>query len=148
MERHFALWRWVRPLLWFFRIRLTEYIAEKFTVLNNMPFWLLLTISCLSVAMLTELISNVATVQILLPVIAALAVSQNINPLRLMIPATLVSSMAFMMPVATPPNAVIFGSQRLKVFEMVKGGIFIKIATFLIICVLVTLIMSWGLGIT
>jgi sodium-dependent dicarboxylate transporter 2/3/5 len=62
-----------------------------------------------------------------LPVLAALAVAQNVNPLLYMVPATMSASMAFMMPVATPPNAIVFGSQRLHIIDMARVGLVINL---------------------
>jgi len=72
---------------------------------------------------LTEFTSNTATAQILLPIFASLAVGAKINPLLTMIPATFSVSFAFMLPVATPPNAIVFGSGRLKVLDMAMAGL-------------------------
>jgi len=82
---------------------------------------------------LTELTSNTATTQIILPIIASLSVSINVNPLLLMLPATLSASMAFMLPVATPPNAIVFGANKLTVFQMAKTGILLNIVGAIII---------------
>ncbi len=86
------------------------------------PIVLIISISLL-MTFLTELTSNTATTQIFLPILAALSVSVNINPLFLMIPATLSASMAFMLPVATPPNAIVFGSNKIKIAQMAKTGL-------------------------
>ncbi|MGK7345399.1 MAG: SLC13 family permease [Candidatus Nitrospinota bacterium M3_3B_026] len=78
---------------------------------------------CFLLTFLTELTSNTATAEMLLPVLGALAVAVKVNPLLLMIPGTLACSCAFMLPVATPPNAIVFGSGRLRVADMAKAGI-------------------------
>lgn len=92
-------------------------------------------------SLLTELTSNVATTEMILPILAGLAVTIEINPLLLMIPATLAASLAFMLPVATPPNAIIFGTNRIQVMDMVKTGILLNIAGVII----ATLVMYfWG----
>ncbi len=93
------------------------------------------------ISLLTELTSNVATTEMILPILAGLAVTIQINPLLLMIPATLASSLAFMLPVATPPNAIIFGTSRIQVKDMVKTGFLLNFAGVII----VTLLMYfWG----
>jgi len=90
---------------------------------------------------LTELTSNTATTEIILPILAGIGISSEINPLLLMIPATLSASMAFMLPVATPPNAIIFGTGRLSVMQMAKTGLVMN----LIGAVVITLMMYfWG----
>ncbi len=90
------------------------------------PVILILSVALL-MTFLTELTSNTATTQIILPIIASLSVSIHINPLLLMLPATLSASMAFMLPVATPPNAIVFGSQRLTVMQMAKTGFILNL---------------------
>jgi sodium-dependent dicarboxylate transporter 2/3/5 len=95
---------------------------------------------CFTITFLTELTSNTATAEMLLPVLAALGVAVNVNPLLLMIPGTLSCSCAFMLPVATPPNAIVFGTERLRISDMAKAGfllnllgvVTITIATYLI----------------
>jgi sodium-dependent dicarboxylate transporter 2/3/5 len=92
-------------------------------------------------SVLTELTSNVATTEMILPILGGLAVTININPLLLMVPATLAASLAFMLPVATPPNAIIFGTNRIKIKQMVKTGILLNIAGIIV----ATLVMYfWG----
>jgi sodium-dependent dicarboxylate transporter 2/3/5 len=76
-----------------------------------------------------------------LPILAGLAVAIKVNPMLLMIPATLAASMAFMLPVATPPNAIIFGTNRIRIIDMVKAGLLLDAISVFII----TLVMYyWG----
>ena len=82
---------------------------------------------------LTELTSNTATIEMLLPVLAGLSVSTEINPLLFMLPATISASMAFMLPVATPPNAIIFGTNRLRIIDMARTGIILNLIGVIII---------------
>ncbi len=90
---------------------------------------------------LTELTSNTATTEMILPILAGLAVSIQINPLLLMIPATLAGSLAFMLPVATPPNAIVFGTGHLSVRDMMRTGFLLNIIGIII----ATLMMYfWG----
>jgi sodium-dependent dicarboxylate transporter 2/3/5 len=100
----------------------------------------LLTLSVVGVViLLTELSSNMATTAILLPLIAALAVANGYHPLLLAAPATVAASCAFMLPVATPPNAIVFGSGRLTIPQMSKAGIWINLTAL----VLVALVVQW-----
>lgn len=101
-------------------------------VVNIHPFLVILVI-CLMMTFLTELTSNTATTEMLLPILAGLSVSVQINPLLFMLPATLSASMAFMLPVATPPNAIIFGTNRLRVMEMAKTGFVLNILGAIVI---------------
>ena len=91
---------------------------------------------------LTEVTSNTATTQMLLPILAGLAVSDKINPLLFMLPATIAASMAFMLPVATPPNAIIFGTGRIEIKDMAKTGFFLNLIGIAIVTV-----MTWFLGV-
>lgn len=102
------------------------------------PFIVILIIS-LVMTFLTELTSNTATTEMMLPILAGIAVTTGLNPLMLMIPATISASMAFMMPVATPPNAIIFGTGRVSVKTMAKTGFVINIIGALIITLFVYL---------
>ena len=106
---------------------LSQHIGESFKALGNVPLPVLLLIICLSVTFLTELTSNVATITMLLPILVASAASLHIHPLLFAIPATISASMAFMMPVATPPNAVVFGSQRIRIAEMARTGVILNL---------------------
>ncbi|NNE07202.1 MAG: anion transporter, partial [Gemmatimonadetes bacterium] len=90
------------------------------------PLLLIVSI-CLAVTFLTELTSNTATTEMVLPILAAVAVAAGVHPLMLMVPATLSASCAFMMPVATPPNAVVFGSDRVRIAEMARVGVFLNL---------------------
>jgi sodium-dependent dicarboxylate transporter 2/3/5 len=92
-------------------------------------FNILFTVSLLIVLMLfmTELMSNVALVAVLAPVVAGIAIGLNIPLLNLLIPVTMASSCAFMLPMATPPNAIVFASGYVKVKEMVKAGVVLNV---------------------
>ncbi len=96
------------------------------------PFVLLLIITAI-ITFLTELTSNTATIETFLPVLAGLALSTHINPLLLMLPATIAASLAFMLPVATPPNAIVFGTKRLKIFDMSKTGLVLNVIGIIIV---------------
>lgn len=82
---------------------------------------------CLAMTFLTELTSNAASIQMMLPILASVALAQAIHPLLLMVPATLSASMAFMVPVATPPNAIVFSSGWLTVRQMARVGIVLNL---------------------
>ncbi len=106
---------------------LSTWIGTKFSGLAGIPPFLMILSICMGITFLTELTSNTATTEMILPILACMGVAMGTNPLVLMIPATLSASCAFMMPVATPPNAIIFGSGRVKISEMAKVGIAINI---------------------
>ena len=106
---------------------LAEIIGAQFELLGSLPTFVMILLVCLSITFLTELTSNLATTEMILPILAAVAVVTETHPLILMIPATLSASCAFMMPVATPPNAIVFGSERLSVGEMARVGIVLNL---------------------
>jgi sodium-dependent dicarboxylate transporter 2/3/5 len=120
---------------------LSVWFGEQLAGLANVdPIYLTLA-NVTMMSLLTELTSNVATTEMILPILAGLSTVIEINPLLLMIPATLAASLAFMLPVATPPNAIIFGTNRIKVKDMVKTGILLNITGIII----ATLVMYfWG----
>ena len=120
---------------------LSVWFGEKLEGLGNVQPIVLTFANVTLISFLTELTSNVATTEMILPILAGLAVVIKINPLLLMIPATLAASMAFMLPVATPPNAIIFGTNRIRVIDMVKTGFMLNTISIIII----TLVMYfWG----
>jgi sodium-dependent dicarboxylate transporter 2/3/5 len=88
---------------------------------------------CLLVTFLTELTSNTATIEMILPVLAGMAIATNIHPLLFMVPATISASMAFMLPAATPPNAIIFGTRRIAILEMARTGFLLNLIGTVII---------------
>ncbi len=112
---------------------LSTLIGNQFSELAGMSPLLMINIICFGLTFLTELTSNTATTEMILPILASVAFAMKANPLLLMIPATLSASCAFMMPVATPPNAIVFGSGRIKIAEMAKVGFFINIIGVLVI---------------
>ena len=87
-----------------------------------MPVYLMMMLLALAVTFLTEATSNTATTALLLPVLAAVALAVELDPLWLMVPAAMSASCAFMLPVATAPNAVVFGSGELPMQRMVREG--------------------------
>jgi solute carrier family 13 (sodium-dependent dicarboxylate transporter), member 2/3/5 len=111
----------------FSKTGLDLWVTTQFHTINDLPIGWTILILCLGVAFLSELTSNTATATLILPVIGAIAVSAHFHPLELMIPAALSSSFAFMLPVATPPNAIVFGSGWLKIPQMTRAGLALNI---------------------
>ncbi len=106
---------------------LAAFIGNELQFLAGFSPLAMIGVVCTTLTFLTELTSNTATTQMILPILASIAVAMKTNPLLLMIPATLSASCAFMMPIATPPNAIVFGSGRVKIGEMVKAGLLINL---------------------
>ena len=114
---------------------LSEFIGVRFAGLEGVPPYVMIALTCGGITFLTELTSNTATTEMILPILASVGVAIKTNPLLLMIPATLSASCAFMMPVATPPNTIVFGSGRITIAEMARVGIFINLIGVLVISV-------------
>lgn len=113
------------------------WLASGFSALAGMPlFWVLLAVTTL-VIFLTELTSNTAVANTLMPVMAAAAAGLGVEPLPLLMAVALSSSCAFMLPVATPPNAIIYGSGQVAMSDMMKAGFGLNLLSLLVIATLV-----------
>ena len=125
---------------------LAIWIGEQLASLENLPLFLLVIILIAAVNFLTEVTSNLATTAMLLPILAPMAVALELHPYFLMVGATLAASCAFMLPVATPPNAVVFGSGHLRIPDMIKTGVWMNIISILILSLMVyfALPVLWG----
>lgn len=122
---------------------LATFIAEKMVHLNGYSIFIILLVVITAVNFLTEITSNLATIAMLLPILAPTAVVLDIHPFLLMAGATFAASCAFMMPVATPPNAVVFGSNYLKISDMVRVGIVMNVISIIIIMIMVYFILPF-----
>ncbi len=121
---------------------LSEMAGMALSQLASLPVWLMIAAICLGVTFLTEATSNTATTALLMPVLAAAAVAASIDPRLMMVPAALSASCAFMLPVATGPNAVVFGSDQIPIQRMVREGL----AVNLIGAVVVASVVWWQLA--
>ncbi len=126
---------------------LASWIGNQLTSLEGVSVFVLLLILITSVNFLTEITSNMATTAMLLPVLVSLATVIDVHPYILLVSATVAASCAFMLPVATPPNAVVFGSGYLKIEDMVRKGIWMNIISIIILTLIVYYILPlmWGL---
>lgn len=106
---------------------LDKWVGSKLTGVSDWPLWATALFICLAVTFLTELTSNTAATTMILPVLGTAAVAAAIHPLYLMVPATLAASFAFMLPVATPPNAIVFGSGWVTIPKMSKAGLVLNL---------------------
>lgn len=126
---------------------LAEYFGRQFAVLEGAPPVAVVAAVCGVLTFLTELTSNAATTEMALPILASVATAMKVHPLLLMIPATLSASCAFMLPVATPPNAIVFGSGRIRIVDMAKVGLAINLVGIAVITGLFYAIGLWCFGI-
>jgi len=115
---------------------LAEWIAGNLSFIGTLPLLMMMALAAAAVIYLTEVTSNTATAAAFLPLLGALAVSQGISPLLLTVPAAIVASCAFMMPVATPPNAIVFSSGHLQVSDMIRAGFPLSLASIVVVTVL------------
>lgn len=115
---------------------LSDLLGNWLNVLGSLPTLLMMFTICLFVTYLTEITSNTATATLLMPILAVVATASNYDPAILMIPAAMCASCAFMLPVATAPNAIVFGSGHVSMQTMVKEGV---VLSFIISCLIATM---------
>ena len=125
---------------------LADWIGSQMSLLEGASLLVLLLVLVASVNFLTEITSNLATTAMILPILAPMAMVIGVHPFILMVGATVAASCAFMLPVATPPNAVVFGSGYLRIPDMVRAGIWMNIVSIflLILFVYIDLPYIWG----
>lgn len=121
---------------------LSNSIAQNLAGLSALPVWLMIFTICLGVTFLTETTSNTASTVLLMPVLAATALGSHIDPKLLMIPAAISASCAFMMPVATAPNSIVYGSGFFNTRSMAREGIVLNFAGAFVITGLCYLILA------
>lgn len=112
---------------------LSAYIATQIGQLGSINLVLLIVLVTTVIIFLTEITSNTATAAAFLPLLGPVAVSLDTSAAMLVIPAAVAASCAFMMPVATPPNAIVFASGKLKIIDMVKAGLVLNLAAIVLI---------------
>ncbi len=127
---------------------LSLWLGGQMAGMADFPPILIITMIGFSITFLTELTSNTATTQMILPILASLAIATHIHPLMLMIPATLSASCAFMLPVATPPNAIIFGTDKVTIGQLAKSGIILNLAGVVLVTAAVYLLARVVFGIS
>ncbi|XP_052233654.1 Na(+)/citrate cotransporter-like isoform X2 [Dreissena polymorpha] len=114
---------------------LSEWISEKLTVFENLPTWITSALLTFITAAITNVTSNAATATLFLPIVGGLAIKLSVHPLYFMIPCAVAASFAFMLPVGTPPNAIVFSTGYLKIIDMIKAGGVINVIAVLIVCI-------------
>ncbi|MDH5513991.1 MAG: DASS family sodium-coupled anion symporter, partial [Gammaproteobacteria bacterium] len=126
---------------------LTGWLAERLTVLQGVEVLLVIGAVVLLVIFLTEITSNTATASLLLPVTGALAQATGVHPYGMMVAAVVAASFAFMLPVATPPNAIVYGSRYVTIMQMAKAGIWLNLTGAVLITAFVYYLLPrvWGI---
>lgn len=115
------------------RSGLAEWIGNSLQGLTALPLFGLVVIAAAMIILLTEFTSNTATTYTFLPIVGAVAVAASIDPIVLAVPVTLAASCAFMLPVATPPNAIVFGSGMLTIPKMIRAGIVLNLIGLVVV---------------
>lgn len=163
-ERIYTMnWEWAKKIPWgililfgggialskaFIASGLAKVIMEHMTVLHGLPILVLMLIVALIISLLTEVTSNTAMASVMIPIMAVTSVSMGIYPYILMLTAAFTCSMAFMLPVATPPNAVAYGSGYVTMQDMIRSGWVLNLIGILLITVLMFTLITGALGIT
>lgn len=122
---------------------IVQLVGDKIAGSSELSLWLLLLLLVTFTLFMTELMSNVALTVIFLPVVLGIADGLEVNPLYLAIPVTLAASCAFMMPISTPPNAVVFSSGHIRMFDMVKAGFFLNLISVLVLLIVGLTLVKW-----
>jgi sodium-dependent dicarboxylate transporter 2/3/5 len=135
-------WEWAQKLPWnvlllfgggfslaagFERSGLSSWVGEELTLFESAPLPVFILVVVTLLVTLTEFASNTATAAMSIPILAATATSVGVSPLLLAVPATIAASCAFMLPAATPPNAIVFGTGYFTVPQLVKAGIGVNV---------------------
>ena len=120
---------------------LSDLLASQLIDVTLLPEFVMILVICLAVTFLTEVTSNTAITLLLMPIMASAAVSAGIDPAKLMIPAAMSASCAFMMPVATAPNAAVYGTGRIPMRRMNLEGLGLNVIGALVIAVICTVLI-------
>ncbi len=126
---------------------LTEWIGEQATALDGVPVLLIVVIVAAGVLALTEITSNTATAATFLPLAGGVAVGLGLDPMLLTIPVAVAATCAFMLPVATPPNAIAYGSGYVTIGQMLKGGVWINFAALVLTTLAMMTLAVWVFGV-
>lgn len=124
---------------------LADFIAQSLVSAQDFPLWALILLVTSAIVFLTEITSNTATAAGFLPLLGPVAMSMTGSPLLLVMACSLAASCAFMMPVATPPNSIVFASGQVKVMDMAKAGLYMNFIAIAFITSLLLLLNSWFL---
>jgi len=129
---------------------LSVWIGSQLSGLQGVNILVVIIIVTTLVIFLTEITSNTATASMMYPIMASLAVALGFHPYALMIAAGVAASCAFMLPVATPPNAVVFGSGYLRIPDMAKAGFALNIIGIILVTVAIYVLLPlvWGIDLT
>ncbi|MDT8356876.1 MAG: SLC13 family permease [Methanomicrobiaceae archaeon] len=154
-------WEWARKIPWgililfggglslsaaFIESGLASVFMDYFATLHYLPIIVLMLVVGIFVSLLTEVTSNTAISSVMMPIMAVTSVSIGVHPFILMLTATLAASLAFMLPVATPPNAVAYGSGYITMRDMIRSGYVLNFIGVTLISILMFNLIMWALG--
>lgn len=122
---------------------LTEWVVSQLSVLQGVNLVIVVLVITLVIIFLTEITSNTATATLTLPVLGAMAVAIDVEMLTLMVPAAIAASYAFMLPVATPPNAIVFSSRYVTIPQMARAGFYLNLVASLVITLFVIVVLPY-----
>lgn len=125
---------------------LDQWFGQQVVGLGVLPVVALIAAVTLIVLFLTEITSNTATAATFIPILGGVAIGIGIDPMTLLIPAALAATCAFMLPVGTPPNAIVFGTGAVSIAEMARGGLLLNLVGVVLITVFTVAIGPWALG--
>ena len=125
---------------------LSTWLGEQVKGFGDIPVWVLVVIAAVGILLLTEMTSNTATAATFLPVASGVALGTGVAPLMLAAPVALAATCAFMLPVATPPNAIAYGSGYVTIGQMVKGGVWLNIIAAVLISLASMTLLVWVFG--
>ncbi|KAM5303644.1 solute carrier family 13 member 4 isoform 1-T2 [Glossophaga mutica] len=122
---------------------LSTWIGNQMLSLSSLPPWAVTLLACILVSIVTEFVSNPATITIFLPILCSLSETLRINPLYTLIPVTMCISFAVMLPVGNPPNAIVFSYGHCQIKDMVKAGLGVNVIGLVIVTVAIN---TWGIS--
>ncbi|MCH8495387.1 MAG: DASS family sodium-coupled anion symporter [Balneolales bacterium] len=122
---------------------LASWMGESLRALDTWPVLALILLSLTLIIFLTEVTSNTATAAAFMPILASVALAFNLDPLILVVPAALGASCAFMLPVATPPNAIVYGSGFISMPQMAKAGFWLNIIMIIVITLMMYILLGY-----
>uniref|UniRef100_G1SGA8 Solute carrier family 13 member 4 n=1 Tax=Oryctolagus cuniculus TaxID=9986 RepID=G1SGA8_RABIT len=122
---------------------LSTWIGQQMLSLSSLPPWAVTLLACILVSIVTEFVSNPATITIFLPILCSLSETLHINPLYTLIPVTMCISFAVMLPVGNPPNAIVYSYGHCQIKDMVKAGLGVNVIGLVIVMVAIN---TWGVS--
>jgi sodium-dependent dicarboxylate transporter 2/3/5 len=125
---------------------IVQLVGDTIAGQGRLSLWVIMLLLTAVMLFMTEVMSNVALTVIFVPVVLSMADSLEVNPLYLAVPVTLAASCAFMMPISTPPNAVVYSSGHIRMYDMLRAGILLNILSILVLVLVGLSLVQWVYG--